>query len=58
MKYYIIRTKERYMLNLNGDVIGCEPPKFICIVEKEEVAKDFCVKNSDYYTYEKVETKQ
>lgn len=56
MKYYIISTKTQYMLNSDGEVIGCKPSRILCIVEKEEIAKDFCRKNLDY-KYEEKETR-
>lgn len=58
MKYYIISTKEQYIHNSYGDVIGCcKPSSILCIVEKEEIAKDFC-KNNLGYTYEEVEVEE
>lgn len=56
MKYYVISTKGQSILNNNGEIIGYKPSKFICIVEKEEIAKDFCRKNLDY-KYEEKETR-
>lgn len=55
MKYYIISTKTQYKIYDNCDVVGViTPSKVSFIVEKEEIAKDFCKKNPSY-EYEEVE---
>ena len=53
MKYYIIETKQITYIDIHGNSCGYKPSKIFCIVENEEVAKDFCNKHTDY-TYSEV----
>ena len=48
MKYYIITTKPINYTDRYGNGYGCTLSKILCIVENEEVAKDFCNKNPEY----------
>lgn len=54
MKYYIIETKQINYIDRYGNAYGCKPPTILCVVENEEVAKDFCNKNTDYTYREEI----
>lgn len=56
MKYFVIFKKRKTEFSIDG-LKFVEQEKPLCIVEKEEIAKDFCSNYNDYY-YEAKETEE
>ncbi len=55
MKYYEIYETGYPHYNSYGDIVGYTRERLLCVVESEEVAKDFCQRNSNY-CYNEIDT--